>query len=179
MILLCTIESSSGSVNSGNYTLDEIRQEIKLEDIILKYNFIISPVKSDEIINYNSSYFENNGIIYSIVPDTLDFTKKENYKIIFSWISRYKESFSFEPNLKDLDCDYGRYIARCYVSKSYFEGQKNGYYYVYHKNYLSKKTPNYEIYPLKVILTDNSKSSSEKVNTYGFIFALLIGFILF
>ena len=84
MILLCTIESSSGSVNSGNYTLDEIRQEIKLEDISLKYNFIISPVKSDKIINYNSSYFENNGIIYSIVPDTLDFTKKENYKIIFS-----------------------------------------------------------------------------------------------
>ena len=46
MMLLCTINCD----NDDNLTLSEIKQDIKLENISAKYNFIIKPVKNSEII---------------------------------------------------------------------------------------------------------------------------------
>lgn len=81
LLLLCLFRSRS--ISSGDYTLKEIEQEKKLEDINSKYNFIISPVKSEEIINYESgSYPDGGAAIYSIIPSLLDFTKKESYKTV-------------------------------------------------------------------------------------------------
>ena len=46
LLLLCTINCD----NDDNLTLSEIKQDIKLENISAKYNFIIKPVKNSEII---------------------------------------------------------------------------------------------------------------------------------
>ena len=60
LLLLCTINSG----NSNNFILSEIKEEMKLENINMKYNFIIKPVKNDEKINY-SSRNDIGGHIYS------------------------------------------------------------------------------------------------------------------
>jgi hypothetical protein len=171
--LLCLAEFGS----SGDYSLSEIKQEIKLENINLKYNFIIKPVKNEEIINCNSKD-RDGGLIYSIFPDILDYTKKDSYKVIFGGGVSYLKGLAIEPNLKDLDCYYDKIYINCTVPKSYFEGQKNGYYYAYQKNHEGGKSPCYETAPIKVILTDDSKSSAEKVNIFRYIFALAITFIM-
>ena len=173
LFLLCSMRN----LDSGNYTLNEIKQKMKLENINLKYNYIINPVKNNEIINYNNG-LKFGGFILSIRPDILDYTKKDSYKVIFYGGIKEMKGLALEPNLKDLNCDYELGI-NCTIPKSYFEGQKDGYYYTYHENHLGGKSPCYEMAPIKVILTPESKSSAEKIKIFGLTFALLMVFILF
>ena len=174
LFLLCIMDYQ----NSGNYTLSEIKQEIKLENINIKYNFFIKPLKNEEKINYNSTR-EIGGIIFSIPQNILDFTKQDSYKVLFNGRLDYSKGLAIEPNLKDLDCINKYSYFECSITKNYFDGQKTGYYYTYQNNHLGKKSPCYEAEPFKVILSDDSKSFAENVNIFGYMFTLLITFIFF
>ena len=174
LLLLCSLEFK----NSGNFTLSEIKQEIKLEDINLKYNFVIKPVKNEEKINYSPTH-EIGGVIFSIDQNILDFTKQDSYKVLFAGRFEYSKGLAIEPNLKDLDCIYKPSYIECTIPKNYFDGQKTGYYYTYQNNHLGGKSPCYEAEPFKVILSDDSKSFAENINIFGYMFTLLITFILF
>ena len=85
---------------------------------------------------------------------------------------------AIEPSLKELECKYNRYNINCTIPKGYFKDQKNGYYYAYQNNHLNGKYPFYEVEPFQIIQPDDSKSFAEKLNIYGYIFALLIAFTL-
>ena len=174
LFLLCTLEFEQ----SGNYTLSPTKEETKLENINLKYNFIIKPIENNEKINYSTDA-NIGGIISSIYPNILDFSKKDSYKVVFGGliISNLK-GLAIEPSLKELECAYNSYDIDCTIPKTYFKDQKNGYYYAYQTNHALGKSPCYEAEPIKVILPDDSKSFAEKLNIYGYIFALLIAFTL-
>ena len=174
LLLLCTLKYE----NSNNFTLSEIKEEIKLEDINMKYNFIIKPVKNAEIINYSSNG-NIGGVIYSIHPNILDFTKKDSYSVGFGGGVKHLTGLAIEPNLKNLECTYDEVYIDCTIPKSYFEGQKTGYYYAYQNNHLGTKSPCYEAEPIKVVLADDSKSFAEKLNILKYMLPMLISFILF
>ena len=64
-------------------------ENIKLEDINAKYNFIIKPVNNSEVINIGG---DEGGIIYSIYPETLDYRNSDNNQLtIGGSISQLKE----------------------------------------------------------------------------------------
>lgn len=175
LFLLCEVESKI----SGNYTLNEIKQEMKLEDISIKYNFIIKPVNIDEKINFRWN-LKSSRAYYSIYPNIFDFTKKDIYGVLFIGGNRDIKGLAIEPIFKDLDCKYDDDPhSFCTIPKSYFKDIKNGYYYGYQDNHLGGKSPIYEVEPFKIILPDDSKSIAEKVNIFRYIFAMLIAFILF
>ena len=174
LILLCQLNFAK----SGNFTLSSTEQETRLEDINLKYNFIINPVENKEKIDYNTDS-NIGGIISSIYPNILDFTKKDSYKVVFGgeYISNLK-GLVIEPSLKELECTFNTYDIDCTIPKSYFKDQKNGYYYAYQTNHALGKSPCYDAEPIKVVLPDDSKSSAEKLNIYGYIFTLLMAITL-
>ena len=174
LLLLCMIDKE------GNLTLSEIKEDIKLEDINAKYNFIIKPVNNSEVINIGG---DEGGIIYSIYPETLDYRNSDNNQLtIGGSISQLKEITLF-PESDELDCGErsGKeevYIV-CNIPKKYFEGKKNGYYYVHHKNHLGTKSVNYEAPPIKVILTEEEEEPGNaspylKVNILRNLLILLI-----
>ena len=173
LLLLCMIDKE------GNLTLSEIKEDIKLEDINAKYNFIIKPIKNSEVINIGG---DEGGIIYSIYPETLDYRNSDNNQLtIGGSISQLKEITLF-PESDELDCGErsGKeevYIV-CNIPKKYFEGKKNGYYYVHHKNHLGTKSINYEAPPIKVILTEEEEPGNNspfiKVNIFRNLLILLL-----
>ena len=80
------------------------------------------------------------------------------------------------PESDDLNCEKTEVYIVCNIPKNYFEGKKNGYYYVYHKNHLGTKSINYEAPPIKVILTSEEKNTSPylKVNIFRNLLILLL-----
>ena len=169
LLLLCTINWE----NDDNLTLNEIKQDIKLENISAKYNFIIKPVKNSEIIKIGGN---EGGLIYSIYPDILDYTKNDNYKVIIGGGVKDMNGLTLFPESDDLICDNEEVYIKCDIPKNYFEGKKNGYYYIYHLNHLGTKSINYEAPPIKVILTNEEKNTSPYLNLNIFrnLFILLI-----
>jgi hypothetical protein len=77
---------------------------------------------------------------------------------------------TFLRYIRTLRDDYGAPVE--------FDFQKNGYYYAYQTNHALGKSPCYDAEPIKVVLPDDSKSSAEKLNIYGYIFTLLMAFTL-
>ena len=174
LVLLCLLDFKQ----SGNYTLSPTKYNTKLENINAKYIFNIKPIENAEKINYSTNSHIG-GVIDSIYPNILDFTKKDSYKVVFGGeIIRNLKELVFEPSLNKLECNYNLYDIECTIPKSYFKDQKNGYYYAYQTNHAGGKSPCYETEPIKIILPDDSKSFAEKLNIYGYIFAILIAFTL-
>ena len=169
LLLLCTINWE----NDDNLTLSEIKQDIKIENINAKYNFVIKPVKNTELIKIGG---RNGGIIYSIYPDILDYTKNDNYKVIIGGGIAHMNGLTLFPESDDLICENEEVYIVCNIPKNYFEGKKNGYYYVYHTNHLGTKSINYEAPPIKVILTNEEKNASPylKVNIFRNLLILLL-----
>ena len=168
LLLLCNMNYG----NNTTFTLSEIKKEMKLENINMKYNFIIKPVKNDEKINYSSNR-KIGGQIFSIHPNILDFTKKDSYSVVFGGDTIFMKGLAIEPPLKDLSCDYKQEYINCNIPKSYFQGQKTGYYYAYQDNHLGTKSPCYEAEPIKVVMV------AENIKKLGYMFLILISFILF
>ena len=109
----------------------------------------------------------------------MDFTKKDSYSVGFGEGVKYLKGLAIEPSLKDLDCINQEIYLHCTIPKSYFKGQKTGYYYVYQNNSFGTRSPEYEIGPIKVVMADDSKNLAEKINTLGYMFPIFISFILF
>ena len=116
------------SLREGNLTLSEIEQDIKLEDINAKYNFIIKPVKNSEVINIGG---DAGGIIYSNYPETLDYRNNDYNKLTIGGSLSHLKEITLFPESDELDCgersDNEEVYIICNIPKKYFEGKKNGY----------------------------------------------------
>ena len=67
-------------------------------------------------------------------------------------------------------------MKKCYVIKEHFKGQKDGFYFLKHKNNLGKKSKSYEIPPIRVILA--SPSSKGNIISFSFFYSLIVLLIM-
>ena len=157
----------------GNYSLADIDQEIKLENLNIKYNFRIQIVKNNEIINVSDSY---GTFINFVFPEILDFTSNDS--LIIEYMMEHPKDMNgitLNKNASDLECENKGEIKRCVVPKSHFEGKESGYYYTMHQNHLNTKSISYEITPIKVILNKKEEIlNSNKTNSNKLIIVLSI-----
>ena len=120
-------------------SLKEIENEIRLNYINAKYNFIIQPVKNTETITIINStiplpYF------YVIYPNILNFNVKSSFEIDL-FLGRYDpnlkplDGITFNEKEKDLECIDLKYKIKCNVSKEHFKGLNNEYYYIKYNNH--------------------------------------------
>ena len=112
----------------------------------------------------------------------MDFTKKDTYNIIYAF--EYPDNlygFTYNEDSEDLECDViGGSIKKCLVSKSHFNGKKNGYYFLKNDIYLNKKSILYEVNPVKVILSEeqNNPTSYSKLIGLSLLYFWLIILII-
>ena len=139
-------------VNDGVFWLKEIEQEIILNDINIKYNFRIQPVKNIKKIIGDSR--EKGSFIFFLYPEVLDFTKEDNLYIDYHIENPDSiTGITLNEDAEDLICEIlGREIKRCKIPKSHFNGKENGYYFTKHTNHLDGKSFSYEAPPIKIIL---------------------------
>ena len=134
----------------GNFSLGEIKEEIILDEIHIKYNFTILPVVNDEVFIVEGEGFE---LVFNY-PLILDFTLNDNLIVkYFTGDSNLYKSIKLNPEAKDdLVCEYETQAMKCIVPKSHFERKPSGYYYTSHLNNLDERAIFYQINPVKVIL---------------------------
>ena len=133
----------------GNYSLGEITEDIPLDNINIKYNFILKPVKNEEefIVKYYSGYF---GVTY---PLLLDFTKNDNLIVEYYGVNPDRsEGIRLNPDAEELECENEIEVKRCFVPLNHFERKASGHYYTYRNNYLDQPQINYESPRIEVIL---------------------------
>ena len=144
LLLICKI------INQGKYSLEEIKEDILLDNINIKYNFIIKSINNNEEFITSSSkgaYFWFNH------PQVLDFTKTNILTIdYFGEYPEYYNKIKLNIDSDYLQCKDGKSIKRCTVLKRYFEKKPSGYYNTYHLNYLNKYSIFYELSPIRIIL---------------------------
>ena len=155
LMILCETNQD----DKGNLILSEITENLILNYVSTKFTFIIKPVKVDETINV----YSYGNLFYSVYPEILDYTKKDNYKIVltgnFTYWDHQNELYLF-TNATKLDCELNFLIVECSIPKSYFKGKENGYYYFNQINHAGEIIPIYELPPLKVILTEGSDTTN-------------------
>ena len=153
LYLLCIVEDKEGTIS-----LSEIREEKKLTNIHIKYNFYIEPVKNDEEITLRTS--GSAGIF--IIPQKIDFYTKDEITVDLFFIDpTYVKGVRLDYNAdKDLVCEdkieYGP-IKRCIVTKNHFKQQKNKNYCIYHLNHKNKYIQFYELSPMQVIFPNEEE----------------------
>lgn len=158
----------------------EIKEPILLDNSSIKYNFLIQPFQSTEIIKIDSSKYDDLFILLSI-PEVLDFTSKDNLTVEFI-ISESNKIISFTLNNEssDLECENIEFIKKCIVPKTHFNGKGSGYYFTYYKLDSSNEyIKDYLNHPFKVILPEsNSSNSSNSSNNAGLIILIIIIIII-
>ena len=144
LLFLCEVDLE------GNFTLGEIKQEIKLDDIYFKYNFLIQPMK-----NYESFSVKGiGGMAFYRYPDILDFTKNDNLiiEILGKGLENIKGIKLNPDSEEDLQCEDKEDIKRCIISRNHFQRKQSGYYDTFHLNHLNTNSLFYELPTFKVIL---------------------------
>ena len=164
--------------NGTSYTLNKI-DKLNISNINIYHNFIISYSK-DEIIIPAMTYFISYDYIYAIYPDILNFTSKDIVNITFKSNSPIINEVVLNPTSQDLKCEKNLNVYRCIVPKSHFNGAKSGLYYIYHATILTEgnKVKNYELPPLKVILSDSDESKSSYKNIFSYFLGIYLILIL-
>ena len=161
LLLLCYIDSYT---DSNFMYLKEIKTEINLSEINIKYNFKIQPYNDKDIIEFYE-YDKYIDIIY-YYPQVLDFTSQDEFIITYIGNFGKNDSYPEIPKIRlnidseDLNCQLlseENSLLECVVPKSHFEGKKSGNYYTIHINDLNNQTILYQIPPIKVILNDESE----------------------
>ena len=167
LLILCNAEYE------GTNVLNEITEEKIYNNINIKYNFRIQPVKNEEKIEgkqVGSSYIRYN------YPYTLDFTKSDSLSVNYHIEPNDLTGLTFNENKGDLTCQtILNDIKKCTVPKSHFDGKKTGYYFLKHNNHLNGKSTTYESYPVKVILDG---PGFNKVS-FALVYSLLLILIMF
>ena len=141
----------------GNYSLKELlNHEIILDNINVKYNFRIQSSNNTEKFSING----NGQNIRFAYPKILNFKIIKEYKIYFSYSSRYLNIDNFNlrlaPDLEDINCQKDNsFKFSCIVNSDYFDNYANGYYNLYHLNRLNNYSIYYEVQPFEVILPKN------------------------
>ena len=174
LMILCETNQDE----NGSLVLFEITEDLILNYVSTKFTFIIKPIKIDEAINVN----KNGNLFYSIYPEILDYSKKDNQKIVligdFTYWNHQSELYLF-TNTTKLDCELNNEIVECSIPKSYFEGKENGYYYINQINHLGEINPIYEIPSLKVILSGGSDTTDNSFIQVRLINLIIISLIFF
>ena len=115
--------------------------------------------------------------IFFNYPNILDFTKSDSLSIEYSMEHPTDLSgLTFNENREDLSCQIiGKFIQKCTVPKSHFDGKKNGYYFLKHRNHLGSKSTSYEVPPVKVILNGSKFNKA----SFNLVYSLLLILIMF
>lgn len=167
LLLLCIMNEV------GTFSLAEIKEEIILKDVNIKYEFIVVPVKNKEYFYCKSSdrYF----YINYVFSEVLDFSSSDSLTIEYYFDKHPWEvkGLTFNKNATDLECIDSGKIKKCKVPKSHFEG-KSGYYFIMHSNHLNGKSFSYEVRPIKVIL----EGTNNENNTFIIIISIIIVIII-
>ena len=151
LLIICKMDFGN---NKFNNSLSEIKEEIILDNINIKYNFRIQPVKNIEKFYACTSSGSLNMWSY---PKVLDFTMHDNITIeYFMGSPSCLNGIRLNKDAPDLECENIKGFKRCIVHKSHFKGKENGYYYTMYRNcldLLDSTSIFYELPPTKVILT--------------------------
>ena len=149
LYLLCKAE------NEGKYSLAEIKQEIILDNINIKYNLLIQPGINNNIFNING---QGGSIIFSF-PMILDFYLDDSLFIYFyTKDNEYINEIKLNPDAnEDLICDNINNMKKCLVPKNHFDEKNNKYYYIYYKNIFNNFIKFYELSPIEVILPETKE----------------------
>ena len=161
--------------------LGKIEEPIELNDLNIKYNFIIQPVTNNETI-YANTFIDDNIIVY-LNPEILDFTSVDSLQIIYlAYNPEYMTGLRLNPEGEDLKCKNSKYTKQCFVPKSHFKGKKSGLFFTSHINYLNSRFINYEAPPVKVILpnsnNDKNNNNNKSNKTLIIVVCLIVGIIL-
>ena len=183
LLLICNIRSV------GSFTLSEIKTDIPLNNINIKYDFIILPVNNNELI-ISDDEFDYRPIEY-ISTEVLDFTSTDSLIVEYYTSPDELKGVTFNPDSSDLVCEDLKNMKKCTVPKSHFDGKKSGFYFTMHENHLNKKSYSFEIPPIKVILpgsesNDTNNETDTNNNNYTLIIIIsaiggiiIIGLIIF
>ena len=170
LLLICIM-------NKKINNLGEIKEEIKLDYINIKYNFSILPVNNNEPIIFNENALGS--FFISVYPDVLDFTSKDSISIEYiAENPEYLNGITLNSDSTDLKCENIKQLKRCIVPKSHFNGKKSGYYFTNYKNHLNSKTICYNIPPIKVILPNSNNSDTSLYLIIGIIVTIIIIFVI-
>ena len=137
-------------VDKEQFSLGEIKKQVELRDINIKYNFFIQPIDNREncTISGSGSYIE------FAYPRVLNFIYNSQITIYYRFRNSYdSNNITLIPEENDIECTNINYeYKKCYVYKSYFREKESGYYYTYHKNHVGNYIKFYESSPFNVIL---------------------------
>ena len=156
LLLLCKLNSQ------GNFYLEKTDFEIKLDNINIIYNFIIKPIKNNEIFNIIYGMKYNLLIGY---PQILDFSKKDSIDILLAHsasIFPYESIKLNSENDENIKCNNYEFMAKCKININHFKNKQSGFYNLYYKNFLDEYSMFYEINPFKIILPKFLEISLEK-----------------
>ena len=159
LLLICKM------ANIGTFTLSEIKQELILDNINIKYNLLIQPVLNKDKFIVNG----NGGSILFISPMILDFYENESLTIYFYTNEiEYINEIRLNPDSdEDLKCDTINKMKKCIITKSYFNEKQSGYYYLSHKNNFENYTKFFELSPINIILTEIKEQIIKINNIYN------------
>ena len=158
LLMICKLPKDHGNT----FSLGEIKNQIELHKINVKYNFYILPTKNEEICNIK----RNGGFVQFTFPKTLDFISKDSITIEY-WMENPNDSklIKLNPDGNDLECTVdSKKLKRCTVNKSHFKNKKSGYYFTHHPNHLNKSIIYYESSSINVILKEVILSFKEENN---------------
>ena len=165
LLLLCQIP------NPGTYSLVEIKQEIRLENIHIKYNLLIQPLYNNETFTLENEKIDT---ILSAYPMVLDYYLGDELKIIF-YIKNYNNINNIKLNYYSntgISCTIQNRMKSCRIPKNHFYNNQDGYYYTYYSYNRWSYYPFYELSPIQVILPQeneliirikNSESENKKL----------------
>ena len=145
----------------GTYSLGQIKNEIKLDNINIKYNFLIQPVtNNDEFICDNTT---NGSYVIFSKPSLLNFSLVEysNIEIILRGQINNIEIKLNPDSDANLNCEKSFYnsestFLNCTIPLSHFKEKKSGYYYIYYKDNSGNYQAFYEISPIQIILPNEN-----------------------
>ena len=138
-----------------DYSLEEIKKEIILDNIHIKYNFRIQPREKTEKFE---SKGEGSWPLF-LYPQEIDFYRDDSS--IFEIFMNFPEKTSniwLDSQSNILECytsSYSRLIKKCVVKKQYFQGKYGDQYYYIHYGTSS----NYQLYKLSPILIKMPKEN--------------------
>ena len=153
LLILCRF------VYEGKYSLKNTQKETILDDINIKYNFIISPINNDEKFTITN---ESNIFIFNSYPKILDFISHDTIEISFLLpTNNLNLELKLSTNNDKLKCDNLLGILNCIVPLSHFDNEENGYYNLYYNNPRGNLSVYHEVTPFKVILPERIRIKKE------------------
>ena len=158
LLMICQLPNNHGE----SFSLGEIKAQIDLKDINIKYNFHIIPVKNEE-----QCAVSGEGVSISFnVPRTLDFTSKDSFTIDYIMDNPENErGIRLNPEGNALACIIeSKTIKRCTVSIDHFKDKKSGYYFTHHLNHLDNTIIHHEATRINVILPEVTLLFKEENN---------------